>query len=345
MTYPTIKYSEYAGITPNDYPLLKNLSFYEFYEELDKELSSSIDSESSCKLCEGYIASQSITGEELIDLCKKVCKIILNVNGILDKHKENTDDKPCQSMNYWLYANIMRISNNFTLFPGLYSILGIFIKKRNDNFKNCTFKNFDMDRNAFENKHILYEFSEIYDDMKNKIDTENELNTPLYCKHIKENILFYNTVKKYCTKENSCKYYDQLSNFKEKFTKSDELNIILDKCKYRKTSCHNEPYDINDVPCLGPQGNPILLQIFGHDSDNIVNILIKLVMLLVPISAVFLILFKFTPLGKSLKKLKQERKKNGRKKKKENLEDYMNNYAAYVDNVMKNRVNLGYHAT
>ncbi|VUZ97276.1 PIR protein, partial [Plasmodium vivax] len=49
--------------------------------------------------------------------------------------------------------------------------------------------------------------------------------------------------------------------------------------------------------------------------------------------------------GSKLSRLKAKRQKNGRKKKEENIEDYMNNYAAYVDNVMKNRVNVSYHAS
>ncbi|KMZ77139.1 hypothetical protein PVIIG_05349 [Plasmodium vivax India VII] len=61
--------------------------------------------------------------------------------------------------------------------------------------------------------------------------------------------------------------------------------------------------------------------------------------------AIFLILFKFTPFGRKLNRINAKRKKTGRKKKEENIEDYMNNYAAYVDNVMKNRVNVAYHAS
>ncbi|KMZ77357.1 hypothetical protein PVIIG_05505, partial [Plasmodium vivax India VII] len=64
-----------------------------------------------------------------------------------------------------------------------------------------------------------------------------------------------------------------------------------------------------------------------------------------PILAFFVILFKFTPFKKTLNKLKQERKKSGLRKKEENIQDYMKNYASYLDKEMKNRVHLGYHAT
>ncbi|VUZ99693.1 PIR protein [Plasmodium vivax] len=550
MTYPTIKYSEYAGITPNDYPLLKNLSFYEFYEELDKELRSSTDSEPSCSQCANHIASQKSTGRELIALCKKVCNIILSDNDILGKCKVKTDDKPCQYMSYWLYDNVIRTSDNLTLFKGLYYILGAFTNSRNHYFNNCTLNNFNMDRNTFKKKHILYEFLESYDDMKNKIDSQNELYTPLYCKRVKEYFNFYNLIKdncindtceysndlqnfknkinkpeeltfiyekcsddnkkcqymshwlydkvisitkgtdlvsnfyaalfmfsssnkdnfKNCTltkfnvdkeifnkkhilyeflesyddikkkiflegnlnvqpyckhiKENfgaftnsrnhyfnnctlnnfnmdrntfkkkhilyeflesyddmknkidsqnelytplyckrvkeyfnfynlikdncindTCEYSNDLQNFKNKINKPEELTFIYEKCKYKSISCKHGTNGNDDVPCLGPQGNPLLFQIFGNDPDNIVNVLLNVAIISVPTLTIFLILFKFTPFGRKLNRINAKGRKTGHNEKEENIEDYMNNYAAYVDNVMKNRVNLAYHAS
>ncbi|KMZ77207.1 hypothetical protein PVIIG_05586 [Plasmodium vivax India VII] len=345
MTYPTIKYSEDTEITTrNVYPLLKNLNLYEFYEELDNVLGRSSDSEKKCAQCTNYIASQQSTGEELIDLCKKVCNIILNVNGVLDKCKNNTADKPCQYMSYWLYNNVMRISNNLPLIRSLYHILGAFTSSRNHYFKNCTLTNFNIDKEEFYKKHILYEFLESYDHMKKNIDNQIELYTPLYCKHVKENFNIYNRIKDNCN-SNTCKYYEDLQKFKGKFNNPEELNFIYDICKYKKTSCKYGSNAEDDVPCLVPQGNPLLFQIFGNDPYNIINVLLNIAIISVPTLTIFLILFKFTPFGRKLNRIKAKGRKNGSKKKEENIEDYMNNYAVYVDNITKNRVNVAYHAS
>ncbi|KNA01597.1 hypothetical protein PVNG_06378 [Plasmodium vivax North Korean] len=273
------------------YLLLKGLRFYEFYEELDKELRNSTDSEPKCVHCESNIASEPSTGKELIYLCKKVCNIIINVNGILDKCKNNTDDKPCQYMSYWLYNNVMSISNNLSLIRSLYHILRIFCNSRKPNFNNCILKNFNMDRNAFENKHILYEFLESYDDMKNKIDSHNELYTPLYCKHVKENFNFYNLIKDNCTND-TCEYSNDLRNFKKKFSNSDVLEFIYDKCDYIKTSCEQGSNEEGDVPCLREKGNSFLNLIFGNDTEDIIKVLLNVTIIFVPILAFFVILFK-----------------------------------------------------
>ncbi|KMZ82934.1 hypothetical protein PVIIG_05581 [Plasmodium vivax India VII] len=322
MIYPTIRYPEDDETAASDfYPLLKTLSLYEFYEELNKELRSSTDSEPSCSQCANHIASQKSTGIELIGLCKRVCNIILTVNDIFGKCKVKTDDKPCQYMSYWLYDNVIRTSDNLTLFNGLYNILGAFTNSRNHYFNNCTLNNFNMDRNTFKKKHILYEFLESYDDMKNKIDSQNELYTPLYCKRVKKYFNFYNLIKDNCIKD-TCEYSNDLQNFKKKINKPEELTFIYEKCKYKSISCKHGTNGNDDVPCLGPQGNPLLFQIFGNDPDNI-----------------------FTPFGRKLNRINAKGRKTGHNEKEENIEDYMNNYAAYVDNVMKNRVNLAYHAS
>ncbi|CAI7719868.1 Plasmodium vivax Vir protein, putative [Plasmodium vivax] len=292
MTYPTIKYSEDTEITTRNYPLLKNLNLYEFYEELDNVLGRSSDSEKKCAQCTNYIASQQSTGEKLIDLCKKVCNIILNVNGVLDKCKNNTPDKPCQYMSYWLYNNVMRISNNFPLISSLYHILGAFTNNRKYNFKNCTLTDFKVDKDTFNKKHILYEFLESYDQIKHKIDSQSEQYTTLYCKHIKENFRFYNDVKDKCTNKSSCDYFKELNEFKTKFIQENVLNFIYDKCKYKKSSCKYGSNTDNDVPCLRAKGSPFILLLLGNDPDDIVNILLNVTIISVPILAIFLILFK-----------------------------------------------------
>ncbi|KMZ77368.1 hypothetical protein PVIIG_05763 [Plasmodium vivax India VII] len=186
----------------------------------------------------------------------------------------------------------MRISNNFPLISSLYHILGAFTNNRNHYFKNCTLKDFKVDKGTFNKKHILYEFLESYDDMKKKIDSQSELYTPLYCKHVKDNFLFYNDVKDKCTTKETCGYFEELKKFKEKFIQQDVLNFIYNKCNYKKASCKDGSYVEDDVPCLRAKGNPFILPILGNDPYDIVNVLLNVAIISVPFLAIFLILFK-----------------------------------------------------
>ncbi|KMZ83265.1 hypothetical protein PVBG_05892 [Plasmodium vivax Brazil I] len=248
-------------------------------------------------------------------------------------------------MSHWLYDKVVSITQGTNLFINFYAVLSMYSGNKKENFKNCTLKDFKVDKEAFHKKHILYEFLESYDDMKKKIESQIELYTPLYCKHVKENFRFYNDVKDQCTSEASCGYFNELNDFKGKFSQKGELNYIYEKCKYKETTCNNGSYAEDDVPCLRAKGNPFILPLLGNDPDDIVNILLNVAIISVPIMAIFLILFKFTPFGGKLNRINAKGRKSGSKKKEENIEDYMNNYAAYVDNVMKNRVNLTYHAS
>ncbi|VUZ99895.1 PIR protein [Plasmodium vivax] len=345
MPYPTIEYSENDGTTSSEvYSFLKGLTLYAFYEELDAELKRSDGLNEKCKLCEYNIASEKENGPELINLCKKICRIILNVPEILDKCKASDDNKKCQYMSHWLYDKVISITKGTDLVSNFYAALFMFSSSNKDNFKNCTLTKFNVDKEIFNKKHILYEFLESYDDIKKKIFLEGNLNVQPYCKHIKENFRFYNIAKENCN-SNSCNYFTELQQFKNKINELNDLNTILNKCKYEKISCKYDSNAEDDVPCLQATGSPFILPILGNDPDDIVNILVNVAIISVPIMAIFLILFKFTPFGRKLNRINAKGRKTGHKKKEENIEDYMNNYAAYVDNVMKNRVNLTYHAS
>ncbi|SCA59635.1 VIR protein [Plasmodium vivax] len=337
----------YSGVDEEKYSILKKLSLYDFYEELNKELvkelKTSPDLQTKCQYCQAKIASQAENGEKLINLCKQICNIIFNVHDILDKCNDKTGNKACNYMGYWLYYNVMSLTNNQSLVLNFYDPIFMYTTVNKSKFNNCFLKNFNLDKNKFYIKKILYEFNEIYDEIKNKISDEINLNIQSYCKHIKENFRFYNEVKDKCS-NTSCEYDTELQAFKNKFNKTDVLEFIYEKCKYQKTSCKQGSNAEDDVPCLRKKGNPFLFLIFGDDPEHIINILLNFSLISAPILALFVILFKFTPLGKSLNKIKQERKKNGHKKKEENIQDYMKNYAAYLDSEMKNRVHLGYHA-
>ncbi|KMZ88697.1 hypothetical protein PVBG_05553 [Plasmodium vivax Brazil I] len=282
--YPTI---ERTG----DDEEASNLRLYEFYKLLDEELDKSNGSDCKNSYCENNIASMQTNGAELIDLCKKCCNIILNVNNILDKCKSSDDKKKCQYMSHWLYDKVVSITQGTNLFINFYAALLIFSSTNKEKFKNCTLKDFNVDKETFNRKHILYEFLESYDEMKHKIGSQSEQYTPLYCKHVKENFNFYNRIKDNCTTD-ACKYFKDLQDFKNKFNKPEVLNFIYEKCKYKETSCKHGSNAEDDVPCLQAKGSPFILPILGNDPDDIVNVLLNVAIISVPFLGIFLILFK-----------------------------------------------------
>ncbi|CAI7723145.1 PIR protein [Plasmodium vivax] len=346
MSNPSLKYHEANFNTASEVTeLLNSLPLYEFYNKLDHELENAKNSESQCATCRLFVPMGKEGKTEQLLLCEKVCYIILNLNKISLFDTRLSSDKLCSYMRFWLYNYATKIPNFPDRNEKFYNALNTIISSPQSKINDCSLENYDINKDEFNNKHILYEFLENYDYIENKIKTEGNPKINLYCQYIKENFSFYNRIKNICATEQTCSKYKELDKFKEKFKEPNVINLIYDKCDYEKASCKNGFNGENDVPCLRKKGNSFLFLLLGDDPDDILNILLNLAIVSAPILAVFLILFKFTPLGKSLNKIKQERKKNGHKKKEENIQDYMKNYAAYLDSEMKNRVHLGYHAT
>ncbi|KMZ89810.1 hypothetical protein PVMG_06165 [Plasmodium vivax Mauritania I] len=286
----------YSGEDDKTYSILKNLTLYDFYEKLDEELDKKIENsteiENIYQHCQGQIASKAENGEKLIELCKKICNIILNVHGILNKCNDRTDNKACSYMEYWLYYKVMSLIKEQSLVPKFYTVVLMYTTFNKSNFKNCSLKNLNIDKNKFYIKKILYEFIEIYDEIKNKISHDNNLNVKLYCKHIKENFRYFNSIKEECTNQISCHYYDEYNQFKVKFSNPEDLKLICEKCNYEKTSCEKGSNEENDVPCLREKGNSILYLIFGNDTEDIIKVLLNVTIISAPILALFVILFK-----------------------------------------------------
>ncbi|VUZ99450.1 PIR protein [Plasmodium vivax] len=346
MSYPNLHYYVDADKYGEAYKSLKNLPLYKYQEELHNFISKNKGTvlDSHCKYCEYNIGDKNDGGSELRKLCEGICNILQNFDDIKSISIGISEDKWCPYMNWWIYNYVLSIPNYNNYISNFYLALTFICQSPKNQLKKCKFENYSIDEINFNKKKILNEFTEIYDDIKNKIYYEKNLNVQAYCKHIKENFRYYNTVKVNCTNEISCAYFNELSNFKNKIRELSNLNNILDKCNYRKTPCENVSNIDDDVPCLKKKGNPFLLLILDDDPEGIVNILLNVLIIFVPILAIFLILFKFTPLGRTLTKSKREKMSTAHTQKKENIREYMDNYAAYVDSEMKKRMSLAYHA-
>ncbi|KNA01748.1 hypothetical protein PVNG_05600, partial [Plasmodium vivax North Korean] len=326
--------------------ILKVFPLYDFYYKLHSEVTKATTEEGRCKVCSVSLTLATTEGTKLLELCQKFCYILLNFEERKTIYENIHSHDLCPFTSYWLYDQVTKIPNFSSLSSKFYLLLTQISKNSNSKIKDCSLENYRIDKIKFTNKKILYEFLHIYDGIRKKLNSqEDDSNIHLYCKHIKENFRYYNIIKESCKSKDTCEYNDEYIQFKNKFKDPEVLKLIYEKCDFEKTSCEHNSNGDDDVPCLREKGYSFLYLIFGNDADDIINILFKATTISAPILAFFVILFKFTPLGKSLNKIKQERKKNGHKKKEENIQEYMKNYAEYVDSEMKNRVHLGYHAT
>ncbi|SCA59556.1 VIR protein [Plasmodium vivax] len=347
MSYPCLDYyKDEAHVASKVFNILKDFPLYDFYNKLHNEVTNVTTTDKRCALCTVNLTRTKQEQIDLLNLCQNFCHILLNFDHIKTVYQKISSDKRCTFTSYWLYDQVTKIPNFSSLSSKFYDPFPLISKHSHSKIKDCSLENYRIDKNKFTHKKILYEFLHIYDSIQDKLNSQEDVSKiQLYCMHIKENFRYYNIIKESCKSKGTCDYYDEYKQFKEKFKEPKVINLICEKCDYIKTSCEKGSNGEDDVPCLREKGYSFLYLIFGNDADNIINIILKVTTISVPILVFSVILFKFTPLGKSLNKLKQERKKSGRKKKEENIQDYMKNYAAYLDSEMKNRVHLGYHAT
>ncbi|KMZ88675.1 hypothetical protein PVBG_06082 [Plasmodium vivax Brazil I] len=229
---------------------------------------------------------------KLNNLCKKVCYILLNFDGIEKLIQRLTNDKCCAYMSTWLFNHITNIPNFNLKSDDFYSAINNISQNELSKIKNCTLENYKINKSVFNNDQILYEFLEICTIIEKKLKSQDDSKKNIYCKYIKEIFSLYHRIKEKCSSNNSCDKYNELQQFKEKFSISDNLTFIYDKCDYEKTSCKNSSNAEDDVPCLREKGNSFLYQIFGNDAENIINILLKVTTISAPILVLFVILFK-----------------------------------------------------
>ncbi|KMZ96431.1 hypothetical protein PVNG_06139 [Plasmodium vivax North Korean] len=325
MSNPRLKYNmANINIPPEVHEILDSSTLYDFYKTLDNKLENSIDTYSRCSPCNIYVTMITEERRKLHNLCKKVCYILLNFDGIENLIQRLTNDKCCTYMSTWLFNRITNIPDFLLNSDNFYSAINIISQNELSKIKNCTLENYKINKSVFNNDQILYEFLEIYKKIEEKLTSPDDSSKNIYCKHIKQIFSHYHRIKNICATDDSCSKYKELLKFKEKFKELNIINLICEKCDFKKSTCKHGSTVEDDVPCLSSQKYGFLFLIFGDDPEHIIN---------------------FTPFGKTLKKLKQEGRKNGRQKKEENIQDYMKNYAAYVDSAMKNRVHLTYHNT
>ncbi|KMZ83451.1 hypothetical protein PVBG_06241 [Plasmodium vivax Brazil I] len=230
--------------------------------------------------------------KEQYNLCKKVCYILQFSENIQSISESINNDKLCLYVNLWLYHHATKIPDFPERIDILYKALNLIKKKRDNKVNQCNLTDYSISNSEFKHKQILFEFFENYENLKKMLESQDDINVQLYCNHIKKHFLYYNNIKETCVPENSCKFHDELKNFKEKFSNPVDLKLIYEKCDYEKTLCEKGSNGENDVPCLKEKGYSFLYLIFGNDADNIINILLKVTTISAPILTLFVILFR-----------------------------------------------------
>ncbi|CAI7724013.1 Plasmodium vivax Vir protein, putative [Plasmodium vivax] len=127
-----------------------------------------------------------------------------------------------------------------------------------------------------------------------------------------------------CTNSSDCKYYNELTELRNEFITRSEITNVYDKCNYEKTPCKEGTEISTDIPCLTDKGNGSTVPILENAPNDIISILFKVLIYLVPILATFTILYKFTPLG-SLIRSRMNKRKNMLELVYENNYDHLGN--------------------
>ncbi|KMZ94923.1 hypothetical protein PVMG_05534 [Plasmodium vivax Mauritania I] len=275
----------------NTKKLLKTLTLYELYNTFENELNSIPDVPTCNERCGAILKGDSKEGLYLLNLCKVICKIILEVianNGI---YRES----PCSGsfiyLNIWLYEHVKKIEAQDSEIDNFYETLDSIRQIRKSVLEKCPIINFNKDKNGFKDMKYLFEFMHMYKDIKDKITKYYNLNDQLYCKHIKSFFQYYNNIKENCKSKTKPKYCNMISKFKATFITTDNIKEIYDKCKYEATSCKDDIVIKDDLPCLKEKDISTIPAKRG-DINYIVNIIYTATLSAFPIFALLLILYK-----------------------------------------------------
>ncbi|CAG9481944.1 unnamed protein product [Plasmodium vivax] len=274
--------------------LLNTATLYKLYNTLEQELEN-IPEVSTCnQRCSAKLNGDSSKVSELLKLCKDICNIFLNVIDNNGFYKGSSCSSSYIYMNIWLYEHVKKIEAQDSEIDNFYETLDSIRQIRKSVLEKCPIINFNKDKNGFKDMKYLFEFLHIYDDIKDKISRNYNLNDQLYCKHIKYFFEYYNKIKKKCNNKPKPIFCTMIDKIKTTFTTTDYIKTIYDKCKYEATSCNNNIVATSDIPCLKDIS---IIPAGSGDKKYILKIINTASLSVIPVFVLLLILYKFTPLG------------------------------------------------
>ncbi|CAI7724111.1 PIR protein [Plasmodium vivax] len=286
--------------------LLKNLNLYKLYKELDTKLVNQMTAE-DCNVCDRELKVYSTLKPQLVKLCKDVCSIMLNIDDFYIFCTEKSCNTLCNHIKFWIYEHLMKITTDKNEVDSFYKPLE-YIKKPGSTRRGiCDVKHY-MKQDDFKKVKNIYDFLFTYKDMIGAISQKYDTEGKLYCKHVKEFVRYYNSIKGKCTDKNECKYHNALKEFKNIFTSEGQLDYIYKNCKYEKTACPSGTKEEEEIPCLQEKEYESTHSMQTDHTHNVINIISRIAIFVIPIFGLLSIFYKFTPLGFWLRS--RMRKKN-----------------------------------
>ncbi|SBT83742.1 PIR protein [Plasmodium ovale] len=284
-------------------------------------------------ICNSYMEGNYESISDILSVCRKIDRIFASNIFNVSSHKLTRVNKYCEYISYFLYEKIKKISSNSN-FLELYNALNNAKTLYRFNSDNCSIINFSGKNGKFDKMKELYFRNEILQEIKDKYH-RNFIDEEEFCKkYIRESADLYNEI----VKDNFCKYDEYYKNILTNFLNNfEETKNILERNSIKKLEVDTQ---LSPIPsCVSEQRGATSEQVRISDAhsqgqgvskhgglstdmapsstpdtgkNNIGGVVSGI---FIGTFSLFLIIYKFTPLGSSL------HNKIWKTKKKFNLED------------------------
>ncbi|SBT83141.1 PIR protein [Plasmodium ovale] len=292
--------------------MLKLLPLNHFYDVLNNE---GDYFDNSFALCSGQIASVWGNYDKFLRLCNKIEYKRRKFSHIIEQCNQIPQEKICEYLKYWLREQIEDIDPESSNVSPLIHVFNLLFGTINDN--KCFYDKDKFSKFNFPLKKKLFDYGENLESINNLGKDLKDLNGSFYCTYITDGIKLYNEkiLADACINE-KCDYYDELNKFKNKYNEYRES--IIKKCGYILPCLKNSTTKYEE-PCSPVEDNDgYLINVDkevseyadGHHGVS-VSMIITPIILVLGITFVLFILYKFTPLGSLLRCRIIEEKKVG----------------------------------
>ncbi|KNA02385.1 hypothetical protein PVNG_01539 [Plasmodium vivax North Korean] len=244
----------------------------------------------ACNVCESQIKVASDSKHRLVKLCKDVCSIMLNIDDIGIPCSESSCLDLCNYMKFWIYEHLMKITTAEDEVKIFYKPLESIMKLNSAKWNKCNIE-FYMNNDDFKIFKYIYDFLYIYKDIRDEISEKYETEGKIYCKHVKEFVLYYNSIKGSCPVGQQCKYNSMLGLFKNMFKRDGELDYVYNNCNYEETACPSGSIE-EDIPCLKEKEYKSILPMRLGDTDTVISIITPIAIFIIPIFGLLSIFYK-----------------------------------------------------
>ncbi|SBT73733.1 Plasmodium vivax Vir protein, putative [Plasmodium ovale] len=308
------------------YQFLRKLPVYTFYEEMNEDEQKSVQEKSMCKT---YMITQESGNDVLMELCQKAENILKSLeDSFIDGSKHSNKERYCNYFKYWLNFKAKQIglenySPNYNYnYSMLYRSIMTYNLTLGDKYTCDNITDIGSDKNEFDeiSKKLFYITENLYW-IRNKYDMiENPDLSSLY-KFLVYSTDFYNKIICENKCEENARYKSILEEFHGEFDKTskylyqlhqeikkEELESpIQHKCKEQTlTLCNLETRSVE----WAKHGISDLDYYYGYEMGyDSTTIITTVAFSIIMMFFLLLFLYKFTPLGTSLRHYLQRKNK------------------------------------